>query len=160
MSAILAHALAFARHGFAVRAAVAADAQQNGRLHLRLPQGRRLCLEPGKHPYGPTAPNGLLSATTETGIIKHWFTSRAPEANLGVVIPAGVLVLDFDPRHGGELVEFEAEHGDLAAMLAGADRHRSAGTAISACRTASSCAARNTIRRSRTTAPLSPASTS
>ena len=110
MSAILAHALAFARHGFET-VQLWQPIEQNGRRICACRKGAD-CVSPGKHPYGPTAPNGLLSATTETGILKHWW-SRYPELNLGVVIPPGVMVLDFDPRHGGELVEFEAEHGEL-----------------------------------------------
>lgn len=109
----LATALAFARNGFPVLPLwQPIPHPKTGRLVCACRKGAD-CSSPAKHPYGPTAPNGLLSAVVDSGVIKSWFTSRALEANLGAVIPAGVLVLDFDPRHGGELAEFEKEHGEL-----------------------------------------------
>jgi hypothetical protein len=67
-----------------------------------------------KHPYGKLAPNGLLSATTETGVIKHWFGDLAPQANLGVVTDR-LIAVDIDPRHGGDesLHVLEREHGEM-----------------------------------------------
>ena len=69
---------------------------------------------PAKHPYGKLAPNGSLSATTETGVIKHWWGYLAPEANLGVVTNR-LVVVDVDPRHGGDksFRALEAEHGEI-----------------------------------------------
>jgi hypothetical protein len=53
----------------------------------------------------------LLSATTETGIIKLWWGLRAPEANLGVCTDK-LVVIDIDPRHGGDesFRALECEH--------------------------------------------------
>jgi hypothetical protein len=66
-----------------------------------------------KHPYGKYAPNGRLSATTESGIIKSWWGLNAHEANLGVCTD-NLVVVDIDPRHGGDrsLVELDKLHGD------------------------------------------------
>jgi hypothetical protein len=60
------------------------------------------------------APNGVLSATTETGILKHWFGYAAPYANLGVRTDR-LVVIDIDPRHGGDesLAALEREHGEI-----------------------------------------------
>jgi hypothetical protein len=62
------------------------------------------------------ARNGLLSATTEPGVIKHWFESIAPDANLGVRTDK-LVVIDKDPRHGGteSFAALEREHGELPA---------------------------------------------
>ena len=56
----------------------------------------------------------MLSATTETGIIKAWFGHQAPDANLGLCTD-GLIALDIDPRHGGDesLRELEQAHGAL-----------------------------------------------
>lgn len=60
----------------------------------------RLCEKPAKHPH-TLAKNGVYSATTDSGILKHWFGYLVPEANLGVHC-AGLVVIDVDPRHGGD----------------------------------------------------------
>jgi hypothetical protein len=61
------------------------------------------CQNPGKHPLGKLAPEGLLNASTEEAIIRGWWTT-APDANIGVVTGSdtGLAVLDIDPRHGGD----------------------------------------------------------
>lgn len=87
-------------------------------LHTVLPDGSCSCGKPdcddqGKH---PRTPNGCLAATTDPGQIKAWW-SRWPNANLGGATGAlsGFVVLDIDPRHGGDdtLAAWEAEHGKL-----------------------------------------------
>jgi bifunctional DNA primase/polymerase-like protein len=49
--------------------------------------------------------------------LRAWFVERYPRANLAVVTGplSGVVVLDVDPRHGGDLAlaELEASHGRL-----------------------------------------------
>src|SRR5262245_26977213 len=75
----------------------------------------RLCGKAAaKHPVARYAPHGHLSATLETGIAKLWFGLRVPEANLGVSTE-NLVVIDSDPRHGGDesLRKLEAEHGEL-----------------------------------------------
>jgi hypothetical protein len=116
MTAALATGLAFARRGLAVFP-VNWPVGRNGRLFCSC--GRDLRGQPcgsdaAKHPYGKLAPNGLLSATTEIGIIKGWFGHQAPQANLGVATDK-LVVVDVDPRHGGDesLAALEREHGEL-----------------------------------------------
>jgi hypothetical protein len=111
----LGSALAFARHGHAVFP-VNWPVEYNGRPRCSCNSDSRgnPCRTPAKHPYGKLAPNGLLSATIETGVIKHWFGYRAPEANLGVVTDR-LVVVDVDPRHGGDesFRALEAKHGEM-----------------------------------------------
>lgn len=116
MSAVLATALAFAKHGHAVfplhwpvqsggRPICSCGGESRGR-----PCGQRAA----KHPYGKIASRGLLDATTESGVIKHWFGYQAPDANLGVRTD-NLIVVDVDPRHGGD-EQFAAlmhEHGEF-----------------------------------------------
>jgi hypothetical protein len=99
---VLAAALAFARHGHPVFP-VNWPVERNGKLVCSCGSDSRgqPCGTPAKHPYGRLAPNGLRSATTESGIIKSWFGYQAPQANLGVVTDK-MVVIDVDPRHGGE----------------------------------------------------------
>ena len=111
---ILLTALAFARNGHAVFP-VNWPVERDGRLLCSCGgDGRgRPCPNPAKHPYGKLAPNGLLSATTESGVIKHWF-DLAPKANLGVATDR-LVVIDIDLRHGGDesLATLEREHGEM-----------------------------------------------
>jgi hypothetical protein len=75
--------------------------------------GKSGCKDIGKH---PRTYNGLLAATTNVRAIEEWWT-RWPDANVGVRTGAisGLLVLDIDPRQGGDdaLHELEQEHGTL-----------------------------------------------
>ena len=115
MTQTLLTALAFARHGYAVFP-ICWPLQRRGQLVCSCGSDRRgrPCGNAAKHPYGKLAPNGLLSATTETGIIKHWFGHLAPEANLGVRTDR-LVVIDVDPRHGGDesFQALDREHGEL-----------------------------------------------
>jgi hypothetical protein len=79
--------------------------------------GRRARESPAKH---PRTKRGLKDASTDEATIRRWFTSW-PDANLGIVTGAqgGIVVLDVDPRHGGDesLAELERVHGDLPSTL-------------------------------------------
>ena len=99
---VLDSALAFARHGHAVFP-VNWPVDRGGKLTCSCGSDSRgrPCPNAAKHPYGKLAPRGLLSATTDAGIIKHWFGYAAPEANLGLVTDR-LVVIDIDPRHGGD----------------------------------------------------------
>ena len=63
------------------------------------------CPHIGKHPrYRPdTLANGAHSATTNASVIRGWW-GRWSDANVGVAVGprAGLLVLDIDPRNGGD----------------------------------------------------------
>jgi putative DNA primase/helicase len=71
------------------------------------------CKSPGKHPIGSCAPNGVKDATTDEATIRRWWTMY-PRANIGLSTETR-LVLDVDPRHGGDetLAELERQHGGL-----------------------------------------------
>ena len=107
---VLSSALAFARRGFAVVPLNWPTSE--GRL--RCSCGKSQCPAPAKHPHGKLAPRGLLSATTEPGILQHWFAVAAPQSNLGVVTNK-LIVLDVDPRHDGDasLRNLERNHQPL-----------------------------------------------
>jgi hypothetical protein len=116
VSAVLATALGFARHGYAVFP-VTWPVGHGGKLLCSCgsdSRGRPCGRNAAKHPYGKLAPRGLLSASIDAGLIEHWFGDVAPQANLGLVTH-GLIVLDIDPRHAGD-ESFEAlirEHGAL-----------------------------------------------
>src|SRR5215218_6410503 len=58
--------------------------------------------------------HGLYAATGDTERIARWWR-RWPQANIGARVPASLLVVDVDPRHGGldRLAELQREHGPL-----------------------------------------------
>jgi hypothetical protein len=63
---------------------------------LASPAGKR-----GKRPAPWLVPHGVLDATTDVNAVRQWFA----DADLGVGIacgPSGLLVVDVDPRHGGD----------------------------------------------------------
>ena len=73
------------------------------------------CNSPAKHPHGKLAPHGLKDATTCEDTIRAWWTA-APAANIGIACEAsGLVVLDVDPRHGGDrsLEQLQAITGPL-----------------------------------------------
>lgn len=75
--------------------------------------GSPKCEHPGKHPLARLAPKGLKNATTCAATVERWFT-QVRLANIGLAT-GPVVVLDVDPRHGGDesLRLLEAEHGPL-----------------------------------------------
>jgi len=83
----------------------------DGRCTCRRDCGRNA----GKHPL--TA-HGKDDATTDPGQVAAWW-ARWPGANVGIRPPAGVIVLDVDPRNGGStaLLALTREHGQLPATL-------------------------------------------
>jgi hypothetical protein len=108
---VLASALAFVRHGHAVFP-LHWPVTHNGQVACSC--GRLCGKSAAKHPVARYAPNGVHSATTESGVVKLWFGLRVPEANLAVCTE-NLVVIDNDPRHGGDesLRKLEAEHGEL-----------------------------------------------
>ena len=68
----------------------------------------------GKVPAIPKG-RGYLDATTDPATISRWWREY-PDANVGVsCIGSNLVVLDVDPRHGGDrtLAELEERHGKL-----------------------------------------------
>src|SRR5438128_1578448 len=69
------------------------------------------CASPGKH---PRTTHGVQDAITDTSTIEQWWTQWR-DANIGIRTGAvsGLVVLDVDPRHGGDasLEEWKALYG-------------------------------------------------
>jgi Bifunctional DNA primase/polymerase, N-terminal len=95
---VLPSALAFVRHGHAVFP-LHWPVEHNGQVACSC--GRLCGKQAAKHPHGRYVPHGHRDATTEAGIVKLWFGLRVPEANLGVATEK-LVVIDVDPRHGGD----------------------------------------------------------
>ncbi len=76
------------------------------------------CRPTGPKAKAPLTERGHLEATTDPGQIRAWW-SRWPDAMIGAPVPAALIVLDVDPRHGGDvgLAQLEADHGVLPATL-------------------------------------------
>lgn len=60
----------------------------------------KTCQSPGKHPIAQCAKRGCLDATTDEETIRAWW-SRFPSANVGIATGGRLLVIDIDPRNGG-----------------------------------------------------------
>jgi hypothetical protein len=75
---------------------------------------RRTCTSPGKHPIGHLVPHGHNDATLDPARVGQWWTA-APEANIGIAVPPGHVVIDVDPDHGGieTLSDLEKQHEPL-----------------------------------------------
>jgi hypothetical protein len=88
---------------------------QSGRL--RCSCGKPECgNNAAKHPYAPHAPRGLLNASKDPAIIERWWDPGVPY-NIGARTgeESGKVVIDVDPRHGGDarLAELERRFGEL-----------------------------------------------
>jgi len=89
--------------------------------------GNDKCEHPAKH---PRTAHGFLDATTDETTIRQWW-SRWPEANIGIVTGAksGLVVLDIDPRNGGDdsLAEIQRNYDALPdaveSITGGGGRH-------------------------------------
>ena len=96
----------YANHGWPV---VPLHSMKDGRCSC----GRPDCASPGKH---PVTRHGLKDANRDPTKVEAWWTRR-PSANVGIVTgtAAGIVVIDVDPRHGGDeaLAELLREHGEL-----------------------------------------------
>ncbi|MFK7826136.1 MAG: DUF3987 domain-containing protein [Oligoflexales bacterium] len=79
--------------------------------------GKKDCSRNGKHPM---TKNGLKDATSGSQLIQQWWM-KSPKANVGILTgkASGLVVLDVDPRHGGDqsLLEIEQEFGSLPSTL-------------------------------------------
>src|SRR5262245_21056037 len=56
------------------------------------------CRPRGKRPEGSLAPHGVNSASRDPDIIREW-ARQCPDANIGLAVPPGVVVLDLDSEH-------------------------------------------------------------
>ncbi len=90
--------------------------------------GNPVCEQVAKH---PRTPHGFKDATIEHDIIRWWWTQKWPGSNIGVATgrKSGLVVLDIDPRNGGDnsLYEIEKEFGMLpdtvVSQTGGGGRH-------------------------------------
>ncbi len=75
--------------------------------------GTARCDSPAKHPMARLAPRGVKNASADPATVRHWW-SIAPLANIGLAT-GPVVVLDIDPRHGGDesLSTLERQHGTV-----------------------------------------------
>jgi hypothetical protein len=79
----------------------------------------------GKHPIARLARNGHLSATTDPATIRRWWTDT-PDANIAVHCEAaGIVVVDVDPRNGGDATwtALGIPDSDVTAATGGGGRH-------------------------------------
>lgn len=62
----------------------------------------------------PMTSHGFKDATTDPRTVHDWW-DRHPEANIGLALRPGILVLDIDPRHDGgdNLDALTRQHGDI-----------------------------------------------
>lgn len=88
-------ALAWARNGGKIITLHGID--ENGNCTC----GKRACRSPGKHPISDLFPKGQHSATSSAVQIRRAF-KKYPHANLGVILPPGLVVLDVDGPEGAE----------------------------------------------------------
>jgi hypothetical protein len=75
--------------------------------------GRLTCENAAKHPIGMLARNGVSDGTFDVDRVRHWWWSK-PDANVAISC-TGLVVLDIDPRHGGDesLIALEQQHDVL-----------------------------------------------
>jgi hypothetical protein len=60
------------------------------------------CKWEGEHAKAPLTKNGHLEASQDAEVITRWW-SRWPSAMIGAPVPDKLLVLDIDPRNGGNV---------------------------------------------------------
>ncbi|MDP8969803.1 MAG: bifunctional DNA primase/polymerase [Actinomycetota bacterium] len=110
---MLEHALRYARSGLAV---LPLAWPASGGCSCRRPD----CASPAKHPlkHREDLEHGKDDATSDMTTVATWW-KRWRDANIGIRPPAGVVVLDVDPRHGGDvaLLELTRQHRPLPETL-------------------------------------------
>lgn len=80
----------------------------------------------GKHPINRLAPKGHLNATTDAETIRRWWTIH-PEANIALhCAGAGIVVVDVDPRNGGDETwpELDLPDSTIVATTGGGGFHQ------------------------------------
>jgi len=108
MSELIGAALDLAKLGLPVFPAWSVR-QLGARLVCACPKAGN-CTSPAKHPM---VTHGVTEALTDAERVARWWRNR-PDANIGLATGA-VVVIDIDPRHGGDraLTEIESKHAKL-----------------------------------------------
>ena len=87
--------------------------QLNGRHVCACAKGEACDQKPGKHPltWGPFK-SGVHSATNDMQALGQVIDAH-PDMNLAIAVPDGMIVIDVDPRNGGDyqLQDIETRHG-------------------------------------------------
>lgn len=65
--------------------------------------------------------HGVFDATSDPVVVARWW-HETPHANIAARVPAGLFVLDVDPRHDGDaaMAELVEQHGELPPTLSSA----------------------------------------
>jgi hypothetical protein len=86
--------------------------------------GDAACGHPGKHPIGFLVPHGFRDATTAEHVIRGWFNDRDWNVGIATGQVSSFVVLDHDPRHGGDqsLEQLELP-ATVEAVTGGGGRH-------------------------------------
>lgn len=65
----------------------------------------------------PLVAHGVYAATTDEAQLRAWWATY-PDANPAVAVPPNCVVLDVDPRKGGDaqLARLEREHGAVPTL--------------------------------------------
>lgn len=63
--------------------------------------------------------SGVLDATTDLDVVRRWWTGQYRRCNIGARVPEAFVVIDVDPRAGGQasLEALEQAHGPLPLTL-------------------------------------------
>jgi hypothetical protein len=111
---VLDHARLYLSLGFAVLPLHFPFVRGSGRVCSCM---REECHQPAKHPFGRLVRNGLKDASKDPAIVEHWFTRTGFNIGIATGAASGIVVLDIDPRHGGDesLARLETEKGKLPA---------------------------------------------
>jgi hypothetical protein len=104
-------ALGYARRGLPVFPCWPILQREPPRTDFMCGCGRASCESQGKHPLAPLVRNGLSAASKDLAQIRRWWLAW-PQANVAICT-GEVVVLDIDPRHGGDASLAELEHGAL-----------------------------------------------
>lgn len=118
MTPLLATALAYARRGWRVFPVHSVEITDAGEVWCSC--GRPNCGDKGKH---PRTKRGVRDASVDESTIRTWWTDW-PNANIALATGAesGVVAVDVDPRHGGDvtLANLERDHAPIPPTVEGA----------------------------------------
>lgn len=86
---------------------------ENGKYICTCPKGEHCDQKPGKHPLTVGQfKSGVHSASTDREAL-YAAIEQHPDMNIAIAVPDGMIVIDVDPRNGGDyqLQDIESKHG-------------------------------------------------